>query len=113
MIGNTTEGGVRLPDGYPLTPDGQAAFVREFLRRARNAGMDGVFYWEPLWLPGKNIRWASEAGLAYLHESGKSTLNDWANQCLFDYTGKALPALREFRTPEKPGSQSNKWEVTP
>ena len=113
VIGNTTEGGVRLPDGYPLTPDGQAAFVREFLRRARNAGMDGVFYWEPLWLPGKNIRWASEAGLAYLHESGKSTLNDWANQCLYDYTGKALPALREFRTPEKPESQSIKWEVTP
>ena len=82
---------------YPLTPDGQAKFVRDFLDMAALRGVDGVFYWEPLWLPGDGICWASEAGQAYIHEEGKSTANEWANQCLFDYGGKMLPAFREYK----------------
>ena len=81
---------------YPLTPEGQAAFVRDFLASARDKEIDGVFYWEPLWLPGEGICWASEAGQAYIHEEGKSTSNEWANQCLFDYEGKMLPAFGEY-----------------
>ena len=82
---------------YPLTPEGQAAFVRNFLAQASKNGLDGVFYWEPLWLPGEGICWASEAGQSYIHEEGKSTSNEWANQCLFDYEGKKLPAFEEYR----------------
>lgn len=82
---------------YPITPDGQAAFVRDFIARAKEQGIDGIFYWEPLWLPGKGICWASEAGQAYIREQGKSTANEWANQCLFDYKGKKLPAFDEYR----------------
>lgn len=82
---------------YPLTPEGQASFVRDFMALARESGIDGVFYWEPLWLPGEGICWASEAGQAYIHEEGKSTSNEWANQCLFDYFGKKLSAFDEFR----------------
>ena len=82
---------------YPITPEGQAAFVRDFLRGARQAGLDGVYYWEPLWLPGEGICWASEAGQKYINEEGKSTANEWANQCLFDYEGEKLPAFDEFR----------------
>ncbi len=82
---------------YPITPDGQAAFIRDFLKLAKQHEIDGVFYWEPLWLPGKNICWASPAGQEYIGESGKSTTNEWANQCLFDYNGNFLPAFSSFR----------------
>lgn len=82
---------------YPVTPEGQAAFVRDFLSLAREKGIAGVFYWEPLWLPGEGICWASKAGQAYIHEEGKSTSNEWANQCLFDYEGKKLPAFDVYK----------------
>ncbi len=81
---------------YPMTPRGQAAFVKDFLALARENGVAGVFYWEPLWLPGEGICWASEAGQSYIHEEGKSVSNEWANQCLFDYNGQKLPAFSEF-----------------
>jgi arabinogalactan endo-1,4-beta-galactosidase len=83
---------------YPISPEGQAAFVRDFLAMARAHDLGGVFYWEPLWLPGDGICWASEEGQAYIGESGKSTANEWANQCLFDYEGRALPAFDEYRS---------------
>lgn len=82
---------------YPVTPEGQAAFVRDFLALARENGIAGVFYWEPLWLPGEGICWASEEGQEYIGEGGKSTANEWANQCLFDYEGRKLPAFDEYR----------------
>ena len=82
---------------YPVTPEGQAAFVEDFLALARENGISGIFYWEPLWLPGEGICWASVAGQQYIHEEGKSTSNEWANQCLFDYTGKKLPAFDKYR----------------
>ena len=85
---------------YPLTPQGQEAFVRDFLAQARVQGISGVFYWEPLWLPGEGICWASQAGQAYIHEEGKSTTNEWANQCLFDYAGQKLPAFEAFAQKE-------------
>ncbi len=81
---------------YPMTPEGQAAFVTDFLALAKAHEIDGVFYWEPAWLPGEGICWASEAGQAYIHEEGKSTANEWANQCLFDYEGRKLPAFDAF-----------------
>ena len=86
-----------VTDRYPLTPEGQAEYIKDFLSLVRENAIDGVFYWEPLWLPGKDICWASEAGQAYIHEEGKSTHNEWSNQCLFDYEGRLLPAFDEFR----------------
>ena len=85
-----------VTEKYPMTPQGQEAFIRDFMRSAREAEIDGVFYWEPLWLPGEGICWASEAGQTYIHEEGKSTTNEWANQCLFDYAGNKLPAFEAF-----------------
>lgn len=82
---------------YPISPEGQAAFIRDFLALAEENGIGGVFYWEPLWLPGEGICWASEAGQAYIHEEGKTTSNEWANQCLFDYAGEKLPAFDCFK----------------
>lgn len=85
-----------LTEHYPMTPEGQAAYIRYILARAREEEIGGVFYWEPLWIPGEGICWASIAGQAYIHEEGKSTSNEWANQCLFDYQGKKLPAFDAF-----------------
>ena len=82
---------------YPVTPEGQAAFVADFLAKAKQEGIGGIFYWEPLWLPGEGICWASEAGQAYIHEEGKSTTNEWANQCLFDYDGQMLLAFNQYK----------------
>lgn len=84
-------------DKYPISPEGQASFVKLILSMAREHNIGGIFYWEPLWLPGEGICWASEAGQAYIHEEGKSTSNEWANQCLFDYEGQLLPAFDEFK----------------
>lgn len=82
---------------YPITPEGQLSFVTDFLALARENGIGGVFYWEPLWLPGDGICWASPAGQEYIHEAGKSTANEWANQCLFDYEGQKLPAFDAYK----------------
>lgn len=84
-----------VTDRYPLTHQGQAEFIRDFLARARENGIAGVFYWEPLWLPGDGLCWASGAGQAYIREE-KSDPNEWANQCLFDYNGQKLPGFLEF-----------------
>lgn len=86
-----------VTDIYPLTPEGQARYIDDFLALAKNNDIGGVFYWEPLWLPGEGICWASEAGQSYIHEEGKSTSNEWANQCLFDYEGKKLPAFNKYK----------------
>ena len=86
-----------VTDKFPLTPDGQAEYIRHIIAKTKENCIDGVFYWEPLWLPGEGICWASEAGQAYIHEEGKSTSNEWANQCLFDYEGNKLPAFDEFK----------------
>ena len=84
-------------DIYPMTPDGQKEFIHYIIKRAREEGVDGIFYWEPIWIPGEGICWASEAGQRYIHEEGKSTHNEWANQCLFDYEGRKLPAFDKFK----------------
>lgn len=87
---------VKLYLPYPATPEGQAQFTAEFLRGAKEHGAAGVFYWEPLWLPGEGIKWASPEGLEYIGEAGKSCNNEWANQCLFDYDGRMLKAFKEY-----------------
>ena len=83
----------------PFYPDkeGQAKFVRTFLSLAKEHHLSGVFYWEPLWIPGDGICWASKAGQKYQNDTSKDTRNEWANQCLFDYEANALPALMEFK----------------
>ena len=82
---------------YPLTPLGQANFVEDFLKKAKLNNISGIFYWEPLWIPGDGVCWASKEGQEYIGSSSKSTRNEWANQCLFDYNGKKLPAFDKFK----------------
>lgn len=105
------QGGVRLcadettraPDGgaapYPLTPHGQAQFVRDLLGTVGGVAGGrgrGVFWWEPCWLPVPGTSWASRPGREYTGED-KPLGSEWANQCLFDYGGEALPALGVYK----------------
>ena len=84
---------------YPMTPEGQAAFLTALaalIRRTPEGLGAGLVYWEPAWLPVKGSGWASAAGLRYLRDPGPGG-NEWANQALFDYEGRALPALECFQ----------------
>ncbi len=84
---------------YPMTREGQADFMREFLdiieKVPENRGK-GFFYWEPAWLPVAGSGWATDESLAYINDPGPCG-NEWANQALFDYDGNALPALSVIR----------------
>ncbi len=84
---------------YPMTPQGQADFMRDLLQIIQGVPDGrgrGFCYWEPAWIPVPGSGWATEAACAYIHESGPYG-NEWANQALFDYDGNALPALEVIR----------------
>lgn len=81
---------------YPYSPEGQCKFLTTLLEGAAQHGVSAVMWWEPMWIPGDNVCWASIEGQRYTNETGKSTRNDWANQCLFDYEGRKLPAFDVF-----------------
>lgn len=89
------EQGASLP--FPLTPEGQAAFIKELIRLCKEHGVAGIFYWEPFWIPGEGICWASKAAQAYIGEKKAGTRNEWANQCFYDYQGNALPSLEAYK----------------
>lgn len=84
---------------YPMTREGQTAFMNELFRRIakvpENKGR-GYFYWEPAWIPVPGSGWAAESSLKYIEDKGPCG-NEWANQALFDYEGNALPALGAVR----------------
>lgn len=76
-----------LLDGYPATPEGQAAWLRD-IRATVDAvpggrGL-GVCYWEPAWTATPGNGW---------DETDPDSGNGWENQALFDYEDRALPAL--------------------
>lgn len=78
----------QLHEGYPATPEGQAAYMRDFVglvKRTPEGRGVGFHYWEPCWIPGKT-------------EWSVGHPNNWANLTLFDFTGRKLPALEIFRS---------------
>ena len=82
---------------WPMTPQGQSDFMREFLKRVRQEQQAlGFFYWEPAWIPVPGVGWSTQEGVEYTGETGPFG-NEWANQALFDYDGNALPALEVIR----------------
>ena len=90
----------RMP--YPITKEGQKDFIELVLRESKKRNLTAVCYWEPCWIPiGRKICWASEAAEEYTGDVGKDTRNEWANQCLFDYQGNALPAFFSFKLGEE------------
>ncbi len=88
------------PVTHPLTVEGQVAFIRDLIQLVHDLPEGrgkAIFWWEPGWIPAEGSSWASEASLRYCGEEEKSTGNEWANQCLFDYEGNSLPALEVFQ----------------
>jgi arabinogalactan endo-1,4-beta-galactosidase len=84
--------------GYPISPEGQSAFLADLWNVIRSVPNDlgrGLIWWEPAWIPTHGVGWTNPAGLEYIHEKGPGG-NEWANQCLFDYYGRALPSLKAF-----------------
>ncbi|MBQ2934882.1 MAG: glycosyl hydrolase 53 family protein [Lachnospiraceae bacterium] len=87
---------------YPMTLEGQKAFMEELFRRIASVPEGkgrGYFYWEPAWIPVPGSGWATECSLKYMEDKGPCG-NEWANQALFDYKGNALPtweAVRDYR----------------
>ena len=74
------------PPEYPVTPEGQAIFIRDLLsvvaRTPNNLGL-GVVYWEPAWIPG--VGWKPGEG------------NAWDNQTLFDAQGRTLESVNAMQ----------------
>ncbi len=88
---------------FPMTPQGQADFLRallEILRAVPGGRGRGLFWWEAAWIPVPGSGWARPGGWEYVHEHGPGG-NEWANQALFDFDGNALPALEVLRTFEE------------
>lgn len=84
---------------YPMTPEGQSDFFRaigQVLRQVPEGRGKGFICWEPAWIPMPGSHWATRAGVDYIGEKGPGG-NEWANQALFDYDGRALPALETIR----------------
>ena len=84
---------------YPMTKEGQKAFMEELFKRLEeipDKKARGYFYWEPAWIPVPGSGWATESSLKYMEDKGPCG-NEWANQALFDYDGNALPALTAVR----------------
>ncbi len=84
---------------YPMTKQGQADFMSDFLQtisRTPDKLCQGFCYWEPAWLPAPGSQWATRSACEYMGEKGPGG-NEWANQALFDYDGHALPALSVIR----------------
>lgn len=80
--------------GYDLTPQGQAAFLRNLMnviRGVSNGRGTGVFYWEPTWTVVPGNGW---------DPVDPNSGNPLGNQALFDYDDRALPAMNEFLDPQ-------------
>jgi arabinogalactan endo-1,4-beta-galactosidase len=78
----------QLTPNFPATPAGQARNLRAVVDTARSAGAIGIFYWEPTWIAVKGNGW---------DPSNPDSGSQWENQALFDFSGKALPAMSEFK----------------
>lgn len=97
--GAATRPDVQAKVPYPATPEGQRKFTMDLLdildAVPDNRGV-GIFWWESAWIPVPHVGWAEQSGWEYVYEKGPGG-NEWANQCLFDFDGNALPALTALR----------------
>ncbi|GAB3839056.1 glycoside hydrolase family 53 protein [Kribbella italica] len=79
-----------LVAGYPATPAGQAAqfrAVQNAVASAEGGRGIGTVYWEPAWTAVAGAGW---------DPSDPASGNAWENQAVFDFTGRLLPAARNF-----------------
>lgn len=97
--GYATKASIAEKVEYPMTEDGQADFMEKLfsvIEGIPDKKGRGFFYWEAGWIPVKGSGWATPASLKYINDPGPCG-NEWANQALFDYEGKALKTWRNIR----------------
>lgn len=85
---------------YLPTVQGQASWTRDLMNavsKVKGGLGKGVFYWEPDWIVAKNSGWRTGEG------------NNWENQAMFDFDGKALPSLAVWNLVYGRGEISNAW----
>ncbi len=77
-----------LVPGYPATSEGQLANFRDVLSvvQAVPRGL-GAVYWEPTWTAVPGNGW---------DPADPNSGDGWDNQALFDWSGRALPAITAF-----------------
>lgn len=74
----------QLVSGYPATLQGQYDMIKAIgtiVAAVPNSRGAGFIYWDATWTPVKGNGW---------DPANSSTGNNWENQALFDFTGKAL-----------------------
>jgi arabinogalactan endo-1,4-beta-galactosidase len=80
----------QLVAGYPATPEGQARNFRDvqsILRAVPNGRGLGAFYWDATWTAVEGNGW---------DPTDPDSGNAWENQALFDFDGRALPAMSQY-----------------
>jgi arabinogalactan endo-1,4-beta-galactosidase len=80
----------QLVAGYPATPAGQAANLRDVLsivRAVPNGRGLGAFYWDATWTAVPGNGW---------DPTNPTSGNNWENQALFDFDDRPLPAMSEL-----------------
>ncbi len=114
--------------GYLTSYQAQASELSELtdcLSKVPDSKGTGLFYWEPAWLPSENSGWISKTGYYYnehgydyenasdLTYSDSSCYSSWANQALFDYTGKALPSYKTYSLIQSGANELEEKELEP
>ena len=90
-------GNTVIPSPFAYTKQGQRDYFAFLIRLLKRLDVEALFYWEPFWVPSSHLGWAKVPGMIYEgQEVTREDLNEWANQCLFDYQGEATPALDVF-----------------
>src|SRR5215471_4847200 len=77
----------QLVSGYPATPEGQAANLRDVLsivRAVPNGRGLGAFYWDATWTAVPGNGW---------DPTDPTSGNNWENQALFDFDDRPTPAM--------------------
>ncbi|WP_018609805.1 glycosyl hydrolase 53 family protein [Uliginosibacterium gangwonense] len=90
--------------GYKATVQGQASLVRDVINTVAQTPGErgiGIFYWEPDWIPVRNVGWRTGEG------------NAWENQAMFDFKGKALPSLAVFKHVRDASTPENTPQAQP
>ena len=71
---------------YPISPEGQLSFMVDLVKTCKNAGAEGVVYWEPAWISTScKTQWG--------------TGSHWENAAFFDAgnSNEALPVFKFFK----------------
>jgi len=72
-----------LIDGYPATQEGQLNYLNALQSIIKNAGGEGLIYWEPAWVStGCSTQWAQGS--------------HWDNSTLFDHNKKATLGMQFY-----------------